>query len=71
MAYANYFAGEDIMEEAFNPDSGYVYIALENGTTVSSLLGQDVQFIIYDYETDEEIIFDSYDELEIYQINQN
>ena len=71
MAYANYFSSEEIMEEGFNPNSGYVYIALENGTTIASAFGQDVEYIIYDFNTDEEMIFDSYDELEIYQIKQN
>ena len=70
MAYANYFAGEDIMEEGFNPNSGYVYLALENGTTIASAFGQDVEYIVYDFETDEEMMFDCYDELVIYQVNQ-
>lgn len=70
-AYADYFAGEDIMEEAFNPNSGYIYIALENGITIGSSFAQDVVYFIYDYESDEEIEFDSYEELEIYLIKQN
>lgn len=70
MAYANNFAGEEIMEEGFNPNSGYVYLALGNGTTIASAFGQDVEYIVYDFETDEEMTFDCYDELVIYQINQ-
>ena len=70
MAYANYFAGEEIMEEGFNPNSGYVYLALGNGTTIASAFGQDVEYIVYDFETDEEMMFDCYDELVIYQVNQ-
>ena len=70
MAYANYFAGEDIMEEGFNPNSGYVYLALGNGTTIASAFGQDVEYIVYDFETDEEMMLDCYDELVIYQVNQ-
>jgi hypothetical protein len=65
-AYANYFAGEEIMEEGFNPNSGYVYIALENGITIASCFAQEVDFIVWDNDTDEEIIFDSCEELEIY-----
>lgn len=71
MAYANNFAGEEIMEEGFNPNSGYVYLALGNGTTIASAFGQDVEYIVYDSETDEEINFDSFEELENYWINQN
>ncbi len=70
MAYANNFAGEEIMEEGFNQNSGYVYLALENGTTIASAFGQDVEYIVYDFETGQEIMFDCYDELVIYQINQ-
>lgn len=70
-AYANHFSGEDIMEEGFNIDSGYVYLALENGITIGSSFAQDVVYFIYDHESDEEIEFDSYEELEIYLIKQN
>lgn len=65
-AYADYFASEDIMEEGFNPNSGYVYLALENGVTIASSFGQDVELIVYDQETDEELFFDSIDELNNY-----
>jgi hypothetical protein len=63
-AYAEHFAGEEIMEEGFNINSGYVYIALENGVTIASCFGQSVDFIVYDFEEGEENIFDSYDELQ-------
>lgn len=62
-AYADYFASEEIMQEGFNINSGYVYLALENGVTIASAFGQDVEFIVYDHETDEELFFDSIDEL--------
>lgn len=62
-AYAEYFASEDIMEEGFNPNSGYVYLFLDNGVTIASAFGQDVEFIVYDQETDDELFFDSIDEL--------
>ena len=70
-AYANHFAGEEIMEEGFNPNSGYVYIALETGLSIASAFGQDVEYIINDFESGEEKFFDSYEELEIYLIQQN
>ena len=62
-AYAENFAGEEIMEEGFNINSGYVYIALENGVTIASAFGQSVDYIVYDNETEEELGFDSIDEL--------
>jgi hypothetical protein len=53
-AYAEYFGGEEIMEEGFNINSGYVYIALENGVTIASAFGKKVEYIVYDEETEEE-----------------
>jgi hypothetical protein len=70
-AYADHFASEEIIEEGFNPNSGYVFIALENGITIASAFGQDVEYITYNFDTDEEVIFDSFKELETYLINQN
>jgi hypothetical protein len=61
-AYANYFAGEEIIEEGFNLNSGFVYLALEHGVTIASAFGQPVEFIIYDDETEEEMFFDSIEE---------
>jgi len=66
MAYADHFASEGIMEEGFNPNSGYVYLALENGITIASSFGQEVDYIVYDFDTDEEMIFDSFEKLENY-----
>jgi hypothetical protein len=62
-AYAIYFGGEEIMEEGFNMNSGYFYIALEHGVTIASAFGQPVEFIVYDDETEEEMFFDSIDEV--------
>lgn len=61
-AYAN--IGEDILELGFNPNSGYVYIALENGITIGSMLGRDVEYLVTDFESGEEFFFDSYEEAE-------
>lgn len=66
MAYAEHFANEEILEEGFNPNSGYVYIALENGVTIASSFGQDVDFIIYDEEEGQEMFLYSIDELNEY-----
>ena len=54
MAYAEYFAGEEIQEEGFNINSGYVYLALENGITIASAFGKKVEFIVYDHENEQE-----------------
>lgn len=62
-AYAIYFGGEEIIEEGFNMNSGYMYISLENGVTIASAFGQAVDFTIYDHETEQEIFFDSIEEL--------
>ena len=45
----------------FNPNSGYVYIALETGITICSMLGRDVEYLITDFETGEEYFFDNYE----------
>jgi hypothetical protein len=65
-AYADNFAGEEIMQEGFNPNSGYVYIALENGISICSLLGGNVEFLVSEHENGEELFFNSYQELENY-----
>lgn len=63
-AYAEKFFGEDVSEGGigFNPNSGYTYIALENGVTICSMLGRDVEYLITDFETGEEFFFDNHEE---------
>lgn len=61
-AYAEECPREDIMEVGFNTMSGYVYIALENGCFISSAFGQDVEYIITDFETGEEFFLDTMEE---------
>jgi hypothetical protein len=65
-AYAEHFAGEEISEEGFNTYSGYAYLSLDCGVTLGSSYGQDVEFIIFHFETGEEIFFQSIDELNAY-----
>ena len=60
-AYAEECAGEYIMEVGFNNNSGYVYIALENGVSICSMLGRGVEFLVTDSESGEEYFFDGYD----------
>jgi hypothetical protein len=54
--------GDSIMEVGFNPNSGYVYIALENGISICSMLGRDVEYLVTSFEDGEEFFFDTYDE---------
>lgn len=60
-AYANNCAGEDIVQIGFNNNSGYVYIALENGVQIASKLGDDVEYITINTEEGQESFFDSYE----------
>jgi hypothetical protein len=54
---------EDMMEGGigFNPNSGYVYIALENGISICSN-GEDVQYLVTDFYNGEERFFNNYKE---------
>lgn len=61
-AYASNCSREDIMEVGFNPNSGYVYIALENGISICSMLGRKVEYLVTDFEDGEEYFFDEYEE---------
>ncbi len=54
---------EEIMEIGFNPNSGYVYIALENGVQICSMLGQDVEYIVVDHDGNENYL-ETYEEAE-------
>jgi hypothetical protein len=59
-AYKENAIKEEILETGFNLNSGYVYIALENGITISSCFGQDVEYITTDFETGEENFYYNY-----------
>jgi len=61
-AYRHECFNEDIMECGFNQNSGYVYIALENGISIASCFGQSVDYIVTDFETGEEHFLDTYNE---------
>ena len=62
-AYANYFSGDTIFEVGFNPNSGYVYIALEETQiSICSMLGRAVEYLITDFEDGTELFFDTYQE---------
>lgn len=59
-AYADIL--EDIQECGFNPNSGYTYIALENGISICSAFGRNVEFLVTNFENGEESFFDDYEE---------
>jgi hypothetical protein len=61
-AYAS--IGEEIIEDGigFNPNSGYVYIALENGVSICSMLGREVEYLVTDFYNGEERFFENYEE---------
>ena len=61
-AYKNLYIKEDIFETGFNTHSGYVYIALENGVSICSCFGQEVDYLVTDYEDGEETFHDTYQE---------
>jgi len=64
-AYANHFGGEEIMEEGFNVNTGYVYLALDN-VTIASAFGQPVEYIVFDFEEGQEMFLYSINELNEY-----
>ena len=66
-AYADNSAGEDILEIGFNQNSGYVYIALENGVSICCAFGRGVVYLVSDYTNGNEHFFDSYHEAETFQ----
>lgn len=67
-AYAE--IGEPMMQGGigFNPNSGYIYIALENGIQICSMLGQDVEYLVTNGYNGEEHFFDSYKEAEEFDV---
>jgi len=50
----------DAEHVGFNANSGYVYIALDNGISICSLLGGDVEYLATCFETGAEFFFDNY-----------
>ena len=59
-AYAEYCSSEEIMEIGFNQYSGYVYIHLEIGICICSMLGQEVDYFTYNDENYDEMIAETY-----------
>jgi hypothetical protein len=63
-AYADHATGESILEGCigFNEKSGIVYIALENGVSICSAFGQDVEYLVTDFENGDEEFFELYED---------
>jgi hypothetical protein len=66
LAYAENCAGMSF-ECGFNPNSGYVYIALENGISICSMLGREVEYLVSDLMNGEEYFFPTYHEAETFE----
>lgn len=65
-AYSEHSAGEEIMYIGFNPNSGCVYIALDNGISICSNMGQSVEYLVNNFDNGEEYFFDTYHEAETF-----
>jgi hypothetical protein len=70
-AYAS--IGEEIIEGGigFNPNSGYTYIALENGISICSMMGGECEYLVTDFNDGEEHFFDTYEEAETFEPNED
>jgi len=60
LAYADNCPMHDIEMSGYNSQSGYTYIGVDNGITIGSFAGQDVEFIVHDFETGEETFYQTY-----------
>lgn len=61
-AYADKCPADMIESIGFNASSGYVYIALEDGISICSCLGRDVEFLCFNFEDGTEHFFDEYND---------
>ena len=71
-AYMDNTSGnEEIFEMGFNLNSRYAYIALECDIQIACKEGEDVEFLVTDYENGDEYFFDSYEEADAKLIRLN
>lgn len=61
-AYRENAHREEIEDIGFNENSGYVYIYLENGISICSCFGNDVEYLIPDFETGDEAFYEDYND---------
>jgi hypothetical protein len=60
LAFCDNCPMEEIESSGYNPSSGYSYIGLDNGISIGSFAGRDVEFIVYNFETGEETFYKYY-----------
>lgn len=68
-AYADNCPREYINTIGFNSSSGYIYLALEDGIQICSMLGRDVEYLVTNFDNGEEYFFDTYDEAIKFDLN--
>ena len=61
-AYLRNCHREPIIDIGMDQYTGYVYFTLENGISIASCFGQDVEYIKYDFDNGEDYFFDTYEE---------
>lgn len=63
-AWAEVMQYDEIMVDGigFNQNSGYVYIALESGISICSMLGGAVEYLVTDFAEGTESFYDNYQE---------
>lgn len=61
-AYRENAHREEIEDIGFNENSGYVYIYLENGISICSCFGNDVEYLVTDFETGDEAFYEDYND---------
>jgi hypothetical protein len=61
-AYSQYAYLHEIESIGFNENSGYVYIALDYGICICSCLGQDVEYLVTNFDNGKETFFDTFEE---------
>jgi hypothetical protein len=63
-SYAQNASREGITEIGFNQNTGYVYIALENGVTICTAFANNIEFLVTDVFSGEEKFYETYNEAE-------
>ena len=61
-AYADIAHETSIIEAGFNENSGYVYLYVEQGISIASMLGREVVYIVTDWDDGREHFLDTWQE---------
>lgn len=59
----------DVMDIGFNPESKYVYIAIESGVQIVCQSGGDVDYYVFGMD-DEEHFFETYEDAHVFLCNE-